>query len=444
MGQQERYLSSPAFEALFGGAAGPGKTDCLVMEALRQVSHPKYTAILFRRTFGMLEAANGIIQRSLTWYPACGGIYNQSKHFWTFPSGARIYFGHMEHEGDELNYQGAEYSLAIFDELTEFTENMYLYMFTRCRPAAPGLRAYVRAATNPGNLGHRWVKQRFITRDITNRLRWFAMVQREDGSIKDTEVARDHVDDTGQLDALSRAFYPALLADNPSADPRYRIRIRATGDPVQIARLEHGDWDAEYSDGLIYATFSTGEGGNVTSDADYRPGEPVYWGCDDGYVYGDGPGHTNYHPRVILFIQDNPLGGMDIFDEIVVTEENRTETLARALAKPYARPYVAYVDGSAATFRGEIGKHGITNVNGTHVVTEGIKSVRALVQNGAGVRTLRVHPRCQHTIYEFGEYRTDPKDKAISGELVPLKVDDHSCDALRYVAHKRRHFRGVS
>lgn len=451
--EQVRFLSSPAFEALFGGAAGPGKTECLVTEALRQITHPLYTGIIFRRTFKMLSSANGIIQRSQRLYPIYDGVYNKSDHVWTFPSGAKIFFGHMEHDGSELIYQGDEYSFIAFDELTEFLEKQYLFMFTRCRPAAPGLRAYIRSATNPGNIGHRWVKKRFIKRDIVNKPRYFVQERQLDGTMLDTEVDRHHTNEHGEYDALSRAYYPALMGSNPHTDTAsYRSRIRATGDPIQIARLEEGDWDAEYADGLVYSTFTTE---NVTSDADYNPDLPVYWACDDGYVYGDGPGSINYHPRVILFIQDNAVGGLNVFDEYVATGENHASTLDHILAptdgstpvyrwQAYRRPDVAYLPGEAALFRGEVGNRGVVSVNGTDTVTEGIKTIRSLITQDGGERPLRVHPRCQNLIYEFGEYRTDPKNRAVTGELVPMKLDDHGLDALRYLAHKRRHFRGVS
>jgi hypothetical protein len=450
-GQQERFLASLAFEALFGGAAGPGKTECLVLEALRQVGHPAYTGIIFRRTFPMLEAANGIIQRSLKWYPAFGGRYSAQKHYWVFPSGARIYFGHMEHDGDELQYQGAEFCFIGFDELSEFTEKQYLYLFTRCRVPGGGgdLRAYIRNATNPGNIGHQWVKRRFITRDIHNRLRWFALIAQPDGSLVDTEVDRSHPD------ALSRAFYPALLADNPSADPGYRVRIRASGDPVRIAQLEHGDWDAEHHEGLIYDTWSSlgWPDGNVSAEAAYRPDLPVYWACDDGYVYGEGPGHASYHPRVVLFVQDNEIGGLDVMDEYVACEETYGETLNNVLGSPdrpdrvtrwmaYRKPTAAYMPSEAAQFKGELHKRGISTVNATHRVTEGIKTSRQLDLGGDGVRRLRVYPQCSTLIYEKSAYRSDPKGRSETGEIIPLKQDDHTMDALRYLIFKRRHTTG--
>lgn len=437
--QQLRFLASPAFEALFGGAAGPGKTECLVVEALRQIAHPKYTAILFRRNFTQLEAANGIIQRSLRWYPIYGGRYNASKHYWTFPSGSRIYFGYMEHDGDEMLYDGSEFSFVGWDELTAIPEKQYLYMFSRCRPAAPDLRAYVRGATNPGNSGHRWVKQRFVTRDIQNRLRYFAPVPDAHGKLVDTEVDRDHPD------ALSRAFYPAR-----TTDPEYIRRIRSMGDPVRIAQLELGDWDAEYKEGLIYDTWSSlsWPEGNVTAEAEYRSDLPLYWAVDDGYAHGEGVGYASYHPRVVLFMQDNALGGLDVIDEYAATGENHAETLGKLLTEgdpqyrwqAYRRPEAVYMPSEAALMRGELHKHGLITLNSTHRVSEGIKALRQLIVTPDGNRLLRVHPRCQGLIYEFGVYRSNDKGRADTGEIIPEKIDDHAVDALRYLTFKRRFY----
>lgn len=424
-GQQEAFLSDPADEALFGGAAGPGKTECLLMEALRQVGHPLYRAILFRRSFPQLEAADGLIDRSLRWYPGLGGEYNGAKHFWTFPSGARIYFGHMQYEASKLLYQGSQFAFIAFDELTEFLKSQYLYMFSRNRAKrGSGLRVYMRGATNPGNVGHAWVKKRFIVRDIVNRMRYFARVDEED-----VEVEADHDD------AKSRVFYPARMSDNPSLDEVYIRNINLNPDAVERARLSEGDWDAEHTEGRIYQNWSSLE--NVTTDAEYNPDRSLWWACDDGYVYGDGPGYANYHPRVILFMQDNELGGVNIFDEYVVCEETHEQSINAALGMDYARPSLAWVDGSAAMFRGELSRMSIPNANGTHPVSEGIKNVRRFVMDGNGVRLLKVHPRCTNVIFEMSEYRADP-NKSKAGELVPLKVSDHAQDTLRYGLWQKR------
>lgn len=426
-GQQTRFLSSPAFEALFGGQAGPGKTECLVMEALRQVDNPRYTGILFRRIFPSLEAARGLIQRSLEWYPAYGGRYNAGKHYWSFPSGARIYFGHMQHEADMLDYQGAEYAFIGFDELTEFTERMYLYMFTRCRvPLESGLRTYIRSASNPGNLGHAWVKKRFITASIANKSGYFKMA---DG--KDQRVEK------GTPDSRSRVFFPASLDDNPSADPNYRANILATGDKIQIARLLGGDWDAEYTEGIIFDNWSSLA--NVTIEAEYNPELPVMWFVDDGYATGRGPGTDSYHPRVILFAQETHIGGVNVFDEYYAVGELSEVSIANCLARKYRKPDTAYVDSSAAELKGRIWNEGIMTVGATHPVHEGIKVMRRFVCDGNGVRLLRSHPRCEEFNHEMTSYRRDDnKHTAHIGEPEPLKIDDHGPSACRYGVYHLR------
>lgn len=427
-GQQTKFLSSPAFEAFYGGQAGPGKTECLVLDALRQIDHPKYTSRFFRRIYPSLEGANGPIQRSLEWYPYYGGLFNASKHMWRFPSGARIYFSAMQYEEDKFQFQGDELTTAYFDELPEFTPSQYLYIFTRVRASAPGLRPYIRSAGNPGGIGRVFVRERFIRRDIRNRLRYFAQI---DG--KDTEVSRDYPN------ALSRAFYPATLEDNPAADPDYAKRIMATGDPILIAQLLHGDFDIEYTEGQIYDTWTAS---NISADiAVYNPDLPVYWGVDDGYAHGHGPGYADYHPRVILWAQTNALGGLNVIDELCVTGETYGETFEKALDParyPYRRPSLTWIDGSAATFRAEFDARGLTTANGTHKVVEGIKATREMILGGDGVRRLLVNPKCANLIYEMPLYRSDAKARSETGELVPMKVNDHSEDALRYLLYHKR------
>ena len=155
-------MARPEYEALYGGAAGGGKSDALLAEALRQVHIPHYRAILFRKTYPQLSE---LIDRSREIYsPAFPRAkYNDSKHVWIFPSGATIYFGNMQRESDKTNYQGKRYDFIGFDELTHFTYAEYSYMFSRNRPSGGGTRVYIRATTNPGGVGHGWVKERFIT-----------------------------------------------------------------------------------------------------------------------------------------------------------------------------------------------------------------------------------------------------------------------------------------
>jgi hypothetical protein len=218
-GAQEEFLSRSEFEVLFGGAAGPGKTDCLIAAMTRNIEHPRYHGLIVRRTFPQLQE---IIDRCHRLYPKMGGRWLAGEKRWYFPAGSIIDLGHMQHETDKYNYQGKEYHRIAFDELTQFTESMYTYLFSRVRTVDPEIICQVLATTNPGGIGHYWVKDRFVT--ITQPLRPY------------------YDPKTG----LSRVFVPATLDDNPSLtdnDPGYVARLEALNE-IEKLRLRFGVWDA--------------------------------------------------------------------------------------------------------------------------------------------------------------------------------------------------------
>lgn len=220
------------FEGLYGGAAGGGKSDYLIMEALRQVDNPHYRAIIFRKTFP--EAAD-LISRSQEIYPFAflKAKYNISDHVWTFPSGAKIYFGHMQHTKDKLKYQGRHFDFVGFDELTHFAYEEYEYMFSRTRSSAPGLRTYIRSTANPGGPGHPWVKERFITiAPPGTRVEQVTEVRMPSGEtmkmIKDRVFIKSSVFDN-----------PTLMGNNPGY-----VASLAMMDEAHRNALLYGDWDS--------------------------------------------------------------------------------------------------------------------------------------------------------------------------------------------------------
>ena len=225
-------MARPEDEALYGGAAGGGKSDALVMEALRQVHIPHYKALILRKTYPQLSE---LVEKTMRYYPFAfpKAKYNGTTHTWRFPSGAKIVFGSLHHPKDKYNYQGQAYDFIAFDELTQFSYEEYSYLFSRNRPNGPGTRCYIRSTANPGGIGHGWVKERFITPAPPMRTVWETVTVR-------------FPDGHEELRRKSRIFVPSSVFDNPALlrnDPDYLTKLAGLPEAERKALL-YGDWDS--------------------------------------------------------------------------------------------------------------------------------------------------------------------------------------------------------
>lgn len=230
--KQGDFVNSEAFETLFGGAAGGGKSYGQIVDALQYaVKYPGSKQIIFRRTFPDLERS--IIRTSLDLYPREIASYNNSKHVWTFKNGSLIDFGYIDNEKDVYQYQSAEYDVIRFDELTHFTEFMYVYMISRCRGANKFPKG-MKSSTNPGGIGHQWVKERFVDIGAPNQIH---KVKNETGT------------------ESTRIFIPSFVTDNRflmELDPDYEKRLDALPEKERKA-LREGNWDI--FDGQYFTEF---------------------------------------------------------------------------------------------------------------------------------------------------------------------------------------------
>jgi hypothetical protein len=258
-GGQKEFLESNCFETLYGGAAGPGKTWALAIDALGMlfkknplkkyaIEIPEYRGVLFRRQTTQLA---DIIEECAKYYPVFGGKYLSGRKgdpgaSFTFPvryqrrmtvyknpGGARIYLCHLNNERDKENHQGFEYQFVGFDELTQFLFSQYIYLFSRCRSTIPGVFPRVRATTNPVGIGLGWVKKRFNPQIIQKDEKFFIADPTDNKNYRGIEVPRN------TKYALSRLFIPGRLKENKVL---MRSEIKAMGPKYSKALLD-SDWD---------------------------------------------------------------------------------------------------------------------------------------------------------------------------------------------------------
>ena len=216
--KQERFIKAKQTEVLFGGAAGGGKSYGQIIDALLfALRYAGSKQLILRRTFSELDKS--IIRTVLSLYPREIFTFNSSAHTGKFKNGSVIDFGYCANENDVYQYQSAEYDVIRFDELTHFTEAQYVYLISRVR-GANSFPKQIKSSTNPGGVGHAWVKARFVDPAPPNK-----------------EFRGD--------DGIARIFIPSLLKDNKplnQSDPNYKARLEALPEKEKKALL-YGDWN---------------------------------------------------------------------------------------------------------------------------------------------------------------------------------------------------------
>ena len=228
--QQIDFLTYPSEELLYGGMAGGGKSDAILMSALQYVGDEykieledgrftnPYSALILRRTYQDLSQPNAIMDRAKRWLDPFTKNrivkWDGNTKTFTFPSGATLTFGYLSHDNDLDQYQGSEFQFVGFDELTQFTERQYTYLHSRLRRVKKSnIPIRMRAGTNPGGRGHDWVKKKFILGDVT--------------------------------------FIPSSYLDNIHLDTVEYTKSLEKLDELTKRQLMHGDWDAVITKGLL-------------------------------------------------------------------------------------------------------------------------------------------------------------------------------------------------
>ncbi len=435
--RQADFMRRLEDEALYGGAAGGGKSDCALAEALRQVHIPHYRGLILRKTYPQLSE---LIDRSHEIYSAAypTATYNSTKHYWAFPSGAKIYFGSLAHLDDRYNYQGKRYDFIDFDELTQFTFDEYSYLFSRNRPNGGGTRCYMRAQANPGGIGHGWVKERFITPAPPMTTIW-------------ESVKIIFPDGHEEIRKKSRIFVPSTVFDNKillENDPDYLTRLASLPEAERAALL-YGDWDS--FSGQVFTEWRNDPeryidriSTHVISPFKIPSSWKIFRGFDWGYSrpfsvgwYAEDNDGVLYRIRELYGCTKTPNDGVRWEPSRIASEikriEHEDENLHGKTIYGVADPAIFQKNGGES-IGGIMEKQGVYWERADNSRVSGKQQIHnRLVFDERGCPRLYVFSSCRNFLRTFPCLVYDSCDV----EDVDTTGEDHIYDELRYVCMER-------
>jgi predicted phage terminase large subunit-like protein len=265
-GPQEAFLRTPADIAIYGGAAGGGKTFSLLMKPLAYANVKGFGAVIFRRTYVQVMDEGGPWDTATQLYGPLGARMNMSDMAFKFPGGGVVSFSHLDSEADLINKQGSQICLIGFDELTHFSERQFFFMMSRNRSLC-GVRPCIRGTVNPdadswlvtgpGGWGTGFISwwigaDGFPIQERAGKIRWFV---RRDGELVWADTAAELQLRFGQ-DQMPKSvtFIPAKLTDNQilmTADPGYLGNLQALS-LVDRERFLGGNWLIRPSMGTMF------------------------------------------------------------------------------------------------------------------------------------------------------------------------------------------------
>lgn len=418
--KQKKFMDAEADEVLFGGAAGGGKSYGQLADAL--VYALKYKGsrqLILRKTYPELE--HSLILVSLGFYPKEVCKYTAGNRKWNFLNGSVIEFGYCAAQTDVLRYQGAEYDVVRFDELTHFTEEQYTYLISRVRGVNPYPKM-VKSSTNPGGVGHNWVKRRFIDGFEPNKVH------------KDKETG------------ASRLFIPSYVNDNVflmQADGEYINRLKQLPEKERKALL-YGEWDI--FDGQVFSEWRNAATGKKTRRWSHviKPFDvPKEWrrfrAFDFGYAkpfavswYAVDEDGRAYNYRELYGCTGEPDVGIKWTAQRIADEIKRIENSEDAglhitgIADPAIWNNTGSEEGSIADM---MERRGVYFEKGNHNRLAGKMQVHyRLAFDDEGLPMIYFFENCKNIIRTLPQLGYDPSRP----EDVDTSQEDHLYDALKY------------
>lgn len=261
-GPQTEFLSTPADIAIYGGAAGGGKSFALLLEQLRHWDNKDFGSVIFRKNSTQVRIQGGLWDESQALYGPLGARPRAATLEWMLPAGGKVKFAHLENENSVLDWQGSQIPVIGFDELTHFSSNQFFYMLSRNRSATAGFPGYVRATTNPD--ADSWVRELvdwwlddkgFAIPERSGVLRWFI---RLDDTMLWADSRQELIDRYKHLGfeilPKSFTFIPSRIHDNRillAKNPEYLANLQALS-RVDRERLLAGNWNIRATAGTLF------------------------------------------------------------------------------------------------------------------------------------------------------------------------------------------------
>ena len=402
--KQKAFIDAPETEVLFGGAAGGGKSYGQVIDALiYALRYPGSRQLLLRRTYPELKMS--ILRMALSIYPSEIFTYSSQDHTGRFVNGSTIDFGYLNEENNVYRYMSAEFDVIRFDELTHFTEYMYTYLISRLRGANPYPKQ-IKSSTNPGNVGHGWVKERFITIAPPNT--------------------------TVTTPQGTRRFIPSKVQDNlflMQSDPEYVNRLKNLSESEQKALL-YGSWDV--FEGQYFTEWDRDRHviEPFTIPKEWRRFRSMDWGFKDPCCvlwYAVGADGTVYVYRE-LYVQN--VYSSDIADKI--RELSAEEDCVYTAASPDMWRETGMADINGVTIAEVFANRGVPLIKADNTRVSGWQRVREYLrgsgENGAGKPRLQVFSTCVNLIRTLPVMTYDKHRVEDVGD----GLEDHACESLRY------------
>jgi len=446
--RQTQAFLSEATEILYGGAAGGGKSHFLRIAAIAFCSEiPNLQCYLFRRLATDLEknhmsGVTGFPSLLSEWVDSGHVKINYSKLHITFWNGSKIQLAYVQYEKDVTKFQGAEIGLCLVDELTHFSDSIYRFLRGRLRLGATQVPEKYKhvfpriiCGSNPGSLGHNWVKAAFV----------------------DPAPPMTLLPQTPEEGGLLRQYVPARLSDNPTlteTDPHYLQRLQGLGNAALIKAMAEGDWDIPAGGLLddlwspkhhVLAPFEIPKSWRVDRGFDWGSSKPfaVLWYAEsDGSTVTTADGSKRTFPRGSVFVisefygsNGKPNEGIRMVNAEIARNVRLKDLAMGRVVHPGPADNAIYNVQEGTSIADDMArapnfirwtrsdKNPGSRVNGWEIMRKMLKQAM-----GNELPGLFIFDTCRHTIRTLPGL---PRHATIDGDI-DSDSEDHIADALRY------------